>query len=77
MKRERGRMLTIKQEVASGRYQVDVRLVADAIVRRIAHRQNECSNPESSRPASRKTAPAGPSVTDPIQVNWTPLTGDA
>lgn len=78
MKRERGRMLAIKKEVEAGRYQVDARLVADAIIRRIGarRRQNECSNPDSSREASRKTTPGSPCTTDPMKLSWTPLTGE-
>jgi hypothetical protein len=60
--REANRMTSIKTLVAQGRYEVDHRLVADAVMARLfgvgggGGLQSECSNPASSASASTKHA---------------------
>lgn len=70
------KLAVLKARIASGEYQVDPTLVADAIVRRIAERralgaQSECSYPNSAPEgsASEKTTPGGPSATRPTHVH--------
>lgn len=80
MKRERGNMLAIKNQIENGAYRVDPHLVAEAIVSRMLETrmaraglsapQNECSKPESSLSEPAKHTPGGPSSTDPTQVSW-------
>jgi len=81
MKRERGRVLAIKDQIETGSYRVDAHVVADAIVTRMIARrealraagslaQNECSKPLSSSSESTKDTPGGPSSTEPTQVSW-------
>lgn len=70
---------TIKQLLDKGQYRIEPHAIADAIIRwfravpEASHlsaedAQNECSKPESSSSASMNPTPAGPSMTDPIQV---------
>lgn len=75
------KLRTIKTEVEQGRYRVDPRKTADAMIRwfsnpaasrrvpfRTFERQNECSNPPRDRSASGNVTPGSPATTDPIQV---------
>lgn len=63
MKREANRMTSIKTLVAQGRYEVDYRLVADAVMARLfsvgagaGWLQSQCSNPASPTSPSTKHA---------------------
>jgi Anti-sigma-28 factor, FlgM len=73
----------LKERIASGEYQVDPTAVADAIVSRLSDAalargcrtqaaglrlQKECSYPETSVSAPRKTTSAAPSRTAPTRV---------
>jgi hypothetical protein len=69
----------IKYLLETGQYRIDPYVIADAIISWAEvcpveaagfgdTPQNECSNPESSRSASVKTAPVAPPTTAPIKV---------
>ena len=75
------KLRTIKTQVEQGRYRVDPRKTADAMIRWFStpaehrrgpfhafERQNECSNPASGSGAPENATPGEPSTTDPIQV---------
>lgn len=80
------RLAEIKRLVALGEYRIDPYLVADAMIYRAEREiqssldrraQKECSYPESSPSASRKTTPGRPSTTAPIQLRGALPVGQA
>ena len=73
IKRERGRMLTIKHKIETGQYKVDPGLVAEAMLKgaRASREaaQKECSNPASGSSQSTNATSGGPSFTEPTQLS--------
>jgi len=80
----------IKRLIELGQYQVDPRLVADAMIRRAEREidaldsrgprspaQNTCSYPASSKSASVKVTPGSPSTTVPTHVRELVAVGQA
>ena len=61
-----GKMAGIKEQIEQGRYQIDPRAVADAMIRRgwplleLRPRYSECSYPDSSMPESPNRTPPVP-----------------
>lgn len=72
------KVLRIKQLLETGQYRIDPYVIADAIIHwaGLAHEipmparggQNSCSKPVNGSSVPAKTASAGPSSTEPIQV---------
>lgn len=75
MKREQ--ISRLRELLERGQYRIDAYAIADAMIRWAGlgpelglapFDQKQCSKPDNGPSAPAKTAPTGPSATDPIQV---------